>query len=43
MAVCPDSTPDGFTFMVPREDALEAEVVTRAYMEAKLVCGMAGR
>ena len=41
--MCPGGAATGYTYFIPQEEHLEAQVVTRAYMEAKLVVGMAGR
>lgn len=43
VSVCPSGVPTGSTFFLPREERLESRVVTRGYMEAKLVVCLAGR
>jgi cell division protease FtsH len=43
VSVCPGGQPTGYTYFIPQEEHLESRVVTRAYMEAKLVVSMAGR
>ena len=43
VSVCPGGVPTGYTYFIPQEEHLESRVVTRAYMEAKMVVGMAGR
>jgi len=43
VSVCPGGAPTGSTFFLPREERLESRVVTRGYMEAKLVVCLAGR
>ncbi|KAK9810298.1 hypothetical protein WJX72_008286 [[Myrmecia] bisecta] len=43
VAVCPGGKPSGYTYFIPQEEHLESRVVTRGYMESKMVVGMAGR
>ena len=33
----------GYTYFIPQEEHLESRVVTRSYMEAKMVVALAGR
>lgn len=35
--------PTGYTYFIPQEEHLESRVVTRAYLEAKMVVAMSGR
>lgn len=41
--MCPGGTSKGYTYFIPQEEHLEARVITRAYMEAKMVVSLAGR
>lgn len=43
VSVCPGGVASGYTYFIPQEEHLESSVVTRGYMEARLVVGMAGR
>ena len=43
VSVCPGGVPTGSTFFLPREERLESRVVTRGYMDSKLVVCLAGR
>ena len=43
VSVCPGGVPTGTTFFLPREERLESRVVTRSYMDSKLVVSLAGR
>lgn len=43
VSICPGGAPTGYSYFVPSEERLEAGVVTRGFMEAKLVVCMAGR
>ena len=43
VSACPGGVPTGSTFFLPREERLESRVVTRGFMEAKLVVSLAGR
>ena len=43
VSVCPGGVPTGYTYFIPQEEHLESRVVTRAYMESRMVVGMAGR
>ena len=33
----------GYTYFIPQEEHLESSVVTRGYLEGRMVVGMAGR
>ncbi|EFN50481.1 hypothetical protein CHLNCDRAFT_55840, partial [Chlorella variabilis] len=43
VSVCPGGAASGYTYFLPREETLESRVVTRGYMEAKMVVALAGR
>ncbi len=43
VSVCPGGVPTGYTYFIPQEEHLESRVVTRGYMEARMVVGIAGR
>ena len=43
VSVCPGGVASGYTYFIPQEEHLESSVVTRGYMEARLVVGLAGR
>ena len=43
VSACPGGIPSGSTFFLPREERLESSVVTRSYMDSKLVVSLAGR
>ena len=43
MSICPGGVPTGYTYFIPQEEHLESRVVTRSYMEAKMVVALAGR
>lgn len=43
VAVCPDGQARGYTYCIPSEDRLEAGLLTRSFMETRMVIGMAGR
>ena len=43
VSVCPGGVPTGYTYFIPQEEHLESRVVTRSYMEAKMVVAMSGR
>jgi hypothetical protein len=43
VAVCPGGIPTGYTYFIPSEEHLESRIVTRGFMEGKLVVSMAGR
>ena len=43
VSVCPGGVPTGYTYFIPHEEHLESRVVTRGYMEARMVVGIAGR
>jgi len=41
--VCPGGAPTGYTYFIPQEELLESRVMTRGYMESRMVVLMAGR
>ena len=43
VSICPGGVPTGYTYFIPQEEHLESRVVTRSYMEAKMVVALAGR
>ncbi|KAI7835886.1 hypothetical protein COHA_010231 [Chlorella ohadii] len=43
VSVCPGGAASGYTYFLPREEALESRIVTKGYMEARMVVSMAGR
>ncbi|KAI3432765.1 hypothetical protein D9Q98_004305 [Chlorella vulgaris] len=43
VSVCPAGSNNGFTYFLPREETLESRVVTKGYMESKMVVALAGR
>lgn len=43
VSVCPGGAATGYTYFLPSEEHLEARVVTRGFMEARLTVAMAGR
>ena len=43
VSVCPGGVPTGYTYFIPQEEHLESRVVTRAYMESRMVVHIAGR
>ena len=43
MSICPGGVPTGYTYFIPQEEQLESRVITRSYMEAKMVVAMSGR
>ena len=43
VSICPGGVPTGYTYFIPQEEHLESRVVTRSYMEAKMVVAMSGR
>ena len=43
VSVCPGGVPTGYTYFIPQEEMLESRVVTRGYMEARMVVALAGR
>ena len=43
VSVCPGGLASGYTYFIPQEEHLEAQVVTRGYLEGRMVVGMAGR
>jgi len=43
VSVCPHGLPTGSTFFLPREERLESRVLTRGFMESKMVVSLAGR
>ncbi|KAL3153794.1 hypothetical protein ABBQ32_013378 [Trebouxia sp. C0010 RCD-2024] len=43
VSVCPGGLASGYTYFIPQEEHLESQVVTRGYLEGRMVVGMAGR
>ena len=43
MSVCPGGAPTGYTYFIPQQELLESRVMTRGYMESRMVVLMAGR
>ena len=43
VSVCPGGLASGYTYFIPQEEHLESHVVTRGYLEGRMVVGMAGR
>jgi len=43
VTVCPGGAPTGYTYFIPQEELLESRVMTRGYMESRMVVLMAGR
>jgi len=43
VSICPGGVPTGYTYFIPQEEQLESRVITRSYMEAKMVVAMSGR
>lgn len=43
VSVCPGGLATGYTYFLPQEERLESRILTRGYMEAKMVVAMAGR
>ncbi|KAK9821723.1 hypothetical protein WJX81_004862 [Elliptochloris bilobata] len=43
VSVCPGGVPTGYTYFIPQEELLESRVMTRGYMEARMVVSLAGR
>ena len=43
VSACEGNVPSGFTYLIPSEERLEAKIITRGYLESKLVVCMAGR
>lgn len=41
--MCPGGVPTGYTYFIPQEEMLESRVVTRGYMESRMVVSLAGR
>jgi cell division protease FtsH len=43
VSVCPGGLATGYTYFLPQEERLESRVVTRGYMESRMVVALAGR
>ncbi len=43
VSVCPGGIATGYTYFLPQEEQLESRVVTRGYMESRMVVSLAGR
>lgn len=43
VSICPNGMATGNTFFIPQEERLESRIVTRSFLESKLVVCMAGR
>ncbi|KAL0023671.1 hypothetical protein WJX77_011852 [Trebouxia sp. C0004] len=43
VSVCPGGLASGYTYFIPQEEHLESQVVTRGYLEGRMVVGLAGR
>ncbi len=43
VSVCPGGVPTGYTYFIPQEELLESRVMTRGYMESRMVVLLAGR
>lgn len=43
VSVCPGGVPTGYTYFIPQEEMLESRVMTRGYMESRMVVSLAGR
>ncbi|PSC74371.1 ATP-dependent zinc metalloprotease chloroplastic [Micractinium conductrix] len=43
VSVCPGGVATGYTYFLPLEETLESRIITKGYMEAKMVVAMAGR
>ena len=43
VSVCPGGLASGYTYFIPQEEHLESHVVTRGYLEGRMVVGLAGR
>ena len=41
--MCPGGVPTGYTYFIPQEEMLESRVLTRGYMESRMVVSLAGR
>ena len=41
--MCPGGVPTGYTYFIPQEELLESRVMTRGYMESRMVVLLAGR
>ena len=41
--MCPGGVPTGYTYFIPQEELLESRVMTRGYMESRMVVSLAGR
>ena len=43
VSVCPGGRPTGYTYFIPSEERLESRILTRGFMESRLVVSLAGR
>jgi len=43
VSICPGGVPTSYTYFIPSEEFLETKIMTRAYMESRLVVLLAGR
>lgn len=43
VSICPGGLPTSYSYFIPQEQFLETRIMTRAYMESKLVVLLAGR
>ena len=43
VSACPQGLATGYTYFLPKEEMLESRIVTRGYMEARMVVALAGR
>ncbi|GAB4815168.1 hypothetical protein N2152v2_002214 [Parachlorella kessleri] len=43
VSACPQGMATGYTYFLPKEEMLESRIVTRGYMEARMVVALAGR
>ena len=43
VSICPGGVPTGYTYFIPQEEHLESRIITRSYMEAKMVVALSGR
>ncbi|KAK9813430.1 hypothetical protein WJX73_008508 [Symbiochloris irregularis] len=43
VSVCPGGRPSGYTYFIPSEERLESKILTRGFMETRMVVALAGR
>ena len=43
VSVCPGGRPTGYTYFIPSEERLESRILTRGFMESRMVVALAGR